>query len=60
MRTASIGEVIDAIKEAGMRNNVKIAIGGACTTRELSEQYGADAYGRDAIEAVRIFQEWMP
>jgi len=55
---ASIGDVVDAIREAGMREKVKIAVGGACTTPELVEKYGLDALGRDAVDAVRIFEEW--
>lgn len=54
----SIGEVVDAIREAGLREKVKIAIGGACTTQELVERFGLDALGKDAVEAVRIFEEW--
>jgi 5-methyltetrahydrofolate--homocysteine methyltransferase len=54
----SIGEVVDAIREAGLRDKVKIAIGGACTTQEIVEKYGLDALGRDAVDAVRIFEEW--
>jgi methylmalonyl-CoA mutase cobalamin-binding domain/chain len=55
----SIGEVVDALEEAGLRQQVKIAIGGACTTAELARRYRVDAMGRDAVEAVRIFQGWM-
>jgi len=54
----SIGEVVEALKESGLRDSVKIAIGGACTTPELVERYGVDALGRDAVEAVRIFSGW--
>jgi methanogenic corrinoid protein MtbC1 len=54
----SIGDVVDAIREAGLRDKVKIAIGGACTTQEIVEKYGLDALGRDAVDAVRIFEEW--
>lgn len=52
----SIGDVVAALESAGMRNQVKIAIGGACTTQELCDRMGADAVGRDAVEAVRIFE----
>jgi methanogenic corrinoid protein MtbC1 len=55
---ASIGDVVDAIREAGLREKVRIAIGGACTTPELVERFGLDALGRDAVDAVRIFEEW--
>lgn len=51
----SIGEVVSALKAAGLREKVKIAIGGACTTQELADSMGVDAMGRDAVEAVRIF-----
>ena len=54
----SIGEVVESLKEAGLRDSVKIAIGGACTTPELVERYGVDALGHDAVEAVRIFSGW--
>ncbi len=57
---ASIGETVEALKAAGLRNSVKVAIGGACTTPELVERFGADAMGRDAVEAVRLFREWAP
>ncbi|MDD3718433.1 MAG: cobalamin-dependent protein [Actinomycetota bacterium] len=55
---SSIGDVVDAIKEAGLRERVRIAVGGACTTPELVEKFGLDALGRDAVEAVGIFEEW--
>ncbi|MDI7253161.1 MAG: cobalamin-dependent protein, partial [Actinomycetota bacterium] len=56
--TGSIGEVVEALRRAGLRDGVKVAIGGACTTPEMVERYGVDALGRDAVEAVRIFSEW--
>ena len=54
----SVAEVVDAIREAGLRDKVKIAIGGACTTQELVDRFGLDALGMDAVDAVRIFEEW--
>lgn len=55
---ASIGEVVDTLREAGLRDKVKIAVGGACTTQELVDRFGLDALGRDAVDAVRIFEGW--
>jgi methanogenic corrinoid protein MtbC1 len=52
----SIGDVVQALEAAGLRSQVKIAIGGACTTQELCDKMGVDALGRDAVEAVRIFE----
>ena len=56
---ASVGEVVKALDVAGLRENVKIAIGGACTTEQVVEQMGVDALGRDAVEAVRIFESFF-
>ncbi len=55
---ASIGEVVDSIRESGLREKVRIALGGACTTQELVDRFGLDALGNDAVDAVRIFEEW--
>ena len=55
---SSIGDVVDAISEAGLRDKIKIAIGGACTTQELVDRFGLDALGNDAVDAVKIFEEW--
>lgn len=43
---------IAALKEAGLREQVKVMIGGAPTTRAWAEEIGADGYAEDAIEAV--------
>jgi corrinoid protein of di/trimethylamine methyltransferase len=44
-------DVIDALKQAGLRNAVKVMVGGATVTPEWAQQIGADAYGEDAIDA---------
>ncbi len=46
--------VVEAFTEAGTRSQVKIVVGGACTTPRLAEEMGCDAYGLDAVAAVRI------
>ncbi len=43
---------IEALKAAGLRESVKVMIGGAPTTRAWAEEIGADGYAEDAIEAV--------
>jgi methylmalonyl-CoA mutase cobalamin-binding domain/chain len=53
----SIKEVVDTMAEAGLKDKVKIAIGGACTSEQLKEEMGADAYGETAIQAIKIFDE---
>ena len=44
---------IDALKNAGVRDNVKIMIGGAPLTQAYADQIGADGYSQDASAAVR-------
>ena len=43
--------VIEALKTAGVRNNVKVMIGGAPITQAYADEIGADAYGEDAATA---------
>jgi corrinoid protein of di/trimethylamine methyltransferase len=52
-------EVIDALKKAGLRQKVKVLVGGAPATAKWAEEAGADGYGEDAIEAVRIAKGLM-
>ena len=47
-----MGETINAIKEAGIRDQVKIMIGGAPVTAEFAKEIGADAYASNAASAV--------
>jgi methanogenic corrinoid protein MtbC1 len=50
---------IDAIKEAGLRDHVKIMIGGAPMDEAAAVYVGADAYGADATAAVKLAKTWM-
>jgi len=45
--------VIEALKEKGLRDDVKIIVGGRPVSREYAEEIGADEYGKDAVEGVR-------
>ena len=45
--------VVEAFQQAGMRDRVKIMIGGAPVTRQYAAEIGADAYCKDAVSAVR-------
>jgi corrinoid protein of di/trimethylamine methyltransferase len=47
-------EIIDALSAAGVRDQVKILVGGAPVTRSWAEEIGADGYAEDAIEAVQL------
>jgi len=46
--------VILTLKEAGLRDKVKVIIGGAPTSPEWAEEIGADAYAENATEAVEM------
>lgn len=46
--------VIKALAEAGLRETVKVMVGGGVVTQEWADRIGADAYGEDAMEAVEI------
>jgi 5-methyltetrahydrofolate--homocysteine methyltransferase len=47
-----MGDIIKAIEEAGLRENVKIMVGGASVTQEFADSIGADGFGADARGAV--------
>ncbi len=47
-------EVIQALREAGLRDQVKVMVGGAPVTRTWAENIGADGYSEDAIGAVEL------
>lgn len=51
-------ETVEAIKQAGLRNNVKIMIGGGQVDDIIVQYTGADAYGKDAMAAVSLAKGW--
>lgn len=54
---SGIKDTVDALKEAGLRDKVKIAIGGACTSEKLAKEMEVDAFGEDAVKAVKLFED---
>jgi corrinoid protein of di/trimethylamine methyltransferase len=52
-------EVIQALNKSGLRDKVKILVGGAPTSGEWAKEIGADGYGVDAIEAVKVAKELL-
>lgn len=44
--------VIDALKSAGLRDKVKVIVGGAAVDEDYAREIGADAYAENAVEAV--------
>ena len=55
----SMKQTVEAIHDAGLRENVKIMVGGSQVNDQIAVYTGADAYGKDAIEAVRLSKAWM-
>jgi methanogenic corrinoid protein MtbC1 len=55
----SMKETVDAIEAAGLRNDVKIMIGGGQMDEKVRDFTGADAYGKDAMEAVTLTRGWI-
>jgi len=52
-------ETVETIKEAGLRNKVKIMIGGGQIDDQIVKYTGADAYGRDAMAGVSLAKTWL-
>ncbi|MBA7518625.1 Methionine synthase [subsurface metagenome] len=55
----SMKETTEAIEVAGLRDKVKIMIGGGQIDDEIRKYTGADAYGRDAVVAVSLAKKWV-
>lgn len=45
-------EIIADLKEQGLRQNIKVMVGGVPTSQEFADEVGADAWGRDALDAL--------
>jgi corrinoid protein of di/trimethylamine methyltransferase len=48
------GKLIEALEEAGLRDQVKVMVGGAPVTQSFASEIGADGYAEDAISAVDL------
>jgi len=55
----SMKRTVNAIKEAGLREKVKIIIGGGAVDQHACEHVGADAWANDAAIGIRIMLKWM-
>ena len=51
-------ETVDAIKAAGLRDGVKIMVGGGTVDEQVCIYAGADAFGLDAMAAVSLAKQW--
>ena len=49
-------DTIEALTGSGLRDGVKVIIGGAAVSEEFAQSIGADGYGADAFQAVRLVE----
>lgn len=52
-------KTIDTIEAAGLRDKIKIMIGGGQVDDQVKNYTGADAYGLDAMDAVKFAKQWI-
>lgn len=55
----AMGQTINALQEAGVRDSVKIMVGGAPVTKSFADQIGADGYASNAAAAVDLAKEFV-
>ena len=54
-----MARVIEALEKEGLRDKVKVIVGGAPVSGEYAQKIGADGYGEDAQQGVEIINQWM-
>ncbi len=55
----SMKKTVDAIAAAGLRDKIKVMIGGGQIDEMVKDYIGADAYGLDATDAVKLAKQWI-
>jgi 5-methyltetrahydrofolate--homocysteine methyltransferase len=55
----SMKETIQALEAAGLRDKVKVMIGGGSVDEHVRAYTGADAYGKDAVAGVSLAKKWV-
>ena len=53
-------DVINALKDAGVRDKIKVMVGGAPVTQGFADEIGADAYSPDAASAAEVCRAFYP
>ncbi len=51
--------MVAAFDEAGLRDKVRIMVGGAPVTEQVRDYTGADGWGADAVAAVALAKSWV-
>ena len=52
-------DIIGLLKERGIRENVKVMVGGSPVSKKYADDIGADGYSVNAVEAVRVAKELL-
>jgi len=55
----SMKKTVEALEQAGLRDSLKIMIGGGQMDEEVRKYARADAYGKDAVAAVNLCKQWI-
>ena len=55
----AIPQVIEALKESGLRSSVKVMVGGAPIDEGFARRVGADAYGKDCFQAAELARAFV-
>jgi len=55
----SMKQTVEALEQAGLRDSIKIMIGGGQMDDEVRKHVKADAYGKDAVAAVNLCRQWI-
>ncbi|OKY78158.1 MAG: Trimethylamine corrinoid protein MtbC1 [Candidatus Methanohalarchaeum thermophilum] len=60
MLTTTMGrqeEIVEALREKGLKDKIKVIVGGAPITQSYADEIGADGYAKDAIEATKTLNK---
>lgn len=49
-----MGKVIEGLKKEGLRNDVKVILGGRPITKDFADEIGADGYAKDSVRAIKV------
>ena len=56
---ANMGKVVEALEAAGLRERVKVIVGGGPISQAFSDKIGADGYSRTATDAVKLLDRLL-
>jgi methylmalonyl-CoA mutase cobalamin-binding domain/chain len=52
-------KIVDILKREGLREKVKVIIGGATVTEQFAREIGVDAYAKTAVEGISLSRMWI-